>query len=85
LRRSCAHGFDGDISLLNKGAHEPYELPPLSKAFLQGEKEPSELALRDGHYAKHWITLRKDEKSSPSIEPLGEWCALMARASSTTN
>ena len=36
-------GFDGRIMLIGAEAHRPYERPPLSKGYLQGNAEP-----RDG-------------------------------------
>ncbi|TMC88795.1 MAG: NAD(P)/FAD-dependent oxidoreductase, partial [Chloroflexi bacterium] len=37
-------GFDGEIELIGAEPHPPYERPPLSKEYLQGEK-PFEDAL----------------------------------------
>ena len=43
LRQS---GFDGDIVMVGDEAAPPYQRPPLSKAFLQGELEADRLFLR---------------------------------------
>ncbi|GAB6900391.1 FAD-dependent oxidoreductase [Kineosporia succinea] len=38
-------GFTGRIVLIGDEKHEPYDRPPLSKAFLAGEWDPSKIAL----------------------------------------
>ena len=35
-----ADGFDGRLLLLGDEAEQPYERPPLSKAYLRGEADP---------------------------------------------
>ncbi|MCL4509247.1 MAG: FAD-dependent oxidoreductase [Chloroflexi bacterium] len=40
-----AQGYDGDVILVGDELDEPYDRPPLSKAFLQGKKQTSDLTL----------------------------------------
>ncbi|MGW1677430.1 NAD(P)/FAD-dependent oxidoreductase [Saccharopolyspora sp. NPDC002376] len=42
-----AQGFDGRIELIGEEPHQPYDRPPLSKAFLTGELIAEDLALAD--------------------------------------
>ncbi|MFI0467441.1 NAD(P)/FAD-dependent oxidoreductase [Saccharopolyspora sp. 5N102] len=42
-----AQGFEGRIELIGDEPHRPYDRPPLSKDFLAGKQEASELALAD--------------------------------------
>lgn len=52
-------GFEGAITLLGDEAHGPYHRPPLSKAWLAGEMEATQLAIRSPELlAKKNITLR---------------------------
>ncbi len=44
LRR---RGFDGTITILGDEPHVPYQRPPLSKGFLQGREQVSDLLLTD--------------------------------------
>jgi 3-phenylpropionate/trans-cinnamate dioxygenase ferredoxin reductase component len=44
------HGYEGTIGLLGSETHPPYDRPPLSKGFLRGEIERSELALKSENY-----------------------------------
>ncbi|MGD9801370.1 MAG: FAD-dependent oxidoreductase, partial [Parvularculaceae bacterium] len=39
-------GFDGDIVMLGEERELPYQRPPLSKAYLQGELDAQRLYLR---------------------------------------
>ncbi len=39
-------GFDGSVTLVGKEPHEPYERPPLSKAYLRGEATFDDLRVR---------------------------------------
>lgn len=39
-------GFDGQVILIGAEPHPPYERPPLSKKYLQGEKSLTEITLR---------------------------------------
>jgi 3-phenylpropionate/trans-cinnamate dioxygenase ferredoxin reductase subunit len=43
-------GFEGTVTLVGEEAELPYQRPPLSKAFLKGEGEPSEVHLRPGTF-----------------------------------
>ncbi|HWK28721.1 MAG TPA: FAD-dependent oxidoreductase [Solirubrobacter sp.] len=56
LRR---HGYDGALTMLAAEPELPYDRPPLSKRFLAGELDESELRFRDdGWYAEREIDLR---------------------------
>ncbi|WP_248148089.1 NAD(P)/FAD-dependent oxidoreductase [Microbacterium aoyamense] len=39
-------GFEGSIRILEAGGHFPYERPPLTKAYLRGEREAEDLLFR---------------------------------------
>lgn len=43
-------GFDGPVVLIGAEPHPPYERPPLSKKYLQGEKSLAEITLRPAEY-----------------------------------
>lgn len=51
-------GFDGDVTLFGQEDHHPYELPPLSKSVLLGEKDEPDWVREAGHYGDHGIALR---------------------------
>ncbi|MCK6627499.1 MAG: FAD-dependent oxidoreductase [Anaerolineae bacterium] len=52
-------GFDGKIILIGAEPHPPYERPPLSKKYLQGEKSLAEITLRPAEfYAERTIETR---------------------------
>jgi 3-phenylpropionate/trans-cinnamate dioxygenase ferredoxin reductase subunit len=54
-----AEGFDGRLLLLGEEAEQPYERPPLSKAYLRGETGRDSLYVhQDGFYADNEIELR---------------------------
>jgi 3-phenylpropionate/trans-cinnamate dioxygenase ferredoxin reductase component len=66
-----AEGFDGRLLLLGDEAEQPYERPPLSKAYLRGETDRDSLYVhQDGFYANHEIELRTSTPVS-SIAPSG--------------
>ncbi len=66
-----ADGFDGRLLLLGDEAEQPYERPPLSKAYLRGETDRDSLYVhQDGFYANHEIELRTSTPVS-SIAPSG--------------
>ncbi|MDP9207739.1 MAG: FAD-dependent oxidoreductase, partial [Actinomycetota bacterium] len=66
-----ADGFDGRLLLLGDEAEQPYERPPLSKAYLRGETDRDNLYVHhDGFYANHEIELRTSTSVS-SIAPSG--------------
>ncbi|MFF1375088.1 NAD(P)/FAD-dependent oxidoreductase [Streptomyces sp. NPDC058308] len=44
------HGYSGDITLISAEDALPYERPPLSKAYLKGEADESQLWLRPATY-----------------------------------
>jgi 3-phenylpropionate/trans-cinnamate dioxygenase ferredoxin reductase component len=55
LRR---HGFDGSIVIVGEEARPPYQRPPLSKEYLQGEAEDDELwSVEPGWYAENDVEL----------------------------
>lgn len=52
-------GFDGRVILIGAEPHLPYERPPLSKKYLQGEKSLTEITLRPAaFYAEQKIETR---------------------------
>lgn len=52
-------GFDGSVVLIGAEPHPPYERPPLSKSYLQGNTSAEQLALQpEGHWAEHDIDAR---------------------------
>ncbi|PPS90613.1 NAD(P)/FAD-dependent oxidoreductase [Streptomyces sp. MH60] len=53
-------GFDGDVTLFGQEGHDPYELPPLSKGVLLGERDASDLVREAGYYDDHDIALCRD-------------------------
>jgi 3-phenylpropionate/trans-cinnamate dioxygenase ferredoxin reductase component len=64
-------GFDGRLLLVGEEAEQPYERPPLSKAYLRGETDPDSLQVhQDGFYAAHEIELRTATRVG-SIDPAG--------------
>ena len=58
-------GFDGDVVLIGRETHPPYERPPLSKQYLRGEA-PFEKALvrPSGFYEAHAIDTRFGEEAT---------------------
>ncbi|MCH2169846.1 FAD-dependent oxidoreductase [Myxococcota bacterium] len=56
LRRA---GYDGRLNLIGAESHLPYDRPPLSKAVLQGSREPDTVALtQDEKFAALELDLR---------------------------
>jgi 3-phenylpropionate/trans-cinnamate dioxygenase ferredoxin reductase subunit len=54
-----AEGFDGRIVLFGEESHRPYERPPLSKGYLQGNDERETVFVHpEGWYAEHDVDLR---------------------------
>ena len=54
-----AEGFDGRIVLFGDESHRPYERPPLSKGYLQGNDERDTVFVHpEGWYAEHDVDLR---------------------------
>ncbi len=52
------NGYGGRITILAEESSIPYERPPLSKAVLQGKKDPAELAFQpNGDYSGDEITV----------------------------
>ncbi|MEU6284833.1 FAD-dependent oxidoreductase [Streptomyces sp. NPDC047028] len=52
-------GFTGEVTLFGREAHHPYELPPLSKGILLGERDEPDWVRADGYYRDHAIDLRR--------------------------
>jgi 3-phenylpropionate/trans-cinnamate dioxygenase ferredoxin reductase subunit len=51
-------GFDGDVRIVAREPHRPYERPPLSKDYLRGEVErDSVFPLDESWYAEHDVEL----------------------------
>ena len=56
-----AAGYDGRVLLIGQEPRPPYDRPPLSKAVLRGEVEPSSAMLHaDGWYGEHGVELVVD-------------------------
>ncbi|MER6324694.1 NAD(P)/FAD-dependent oxidoreductase [Streptomyces coelicoflavus] len=53
-------GFDGDVTLFGRESHAPYELPPLSKGVLLGERDEPDWVRETGYYGAHGIALRRE-------------------------
>jgi 3-phenylpropionate/trans-cinnamate dioxygenase ferredoxin reductase subunit len=54
-----AEGFSGRVILLGQETERPYERPPLSKGYLQGNDEKSSIYVHEeGWYAEHDVDLR---------------------------
>ncbi|WP_434922200.1 NAD(P)/FAD-dependent oxidoreductase [Glutamicibacter sp. PAEs-4] len=52
-------GHAGPITLIGEESHLPYERPPLSKGFLQGNDEPEDFTVHDAQwYAAQEVALR---------------------------
>ncbi|UBU08564.1 NAD(P)/FAD-dependent oxidoreductase [Nonomuraea gerenzanensis] len=52
-------GFEGEIVLVGREPHLPYERPPLSKGYLQGADERQKIFVHDaGWYRDHAVDLR---------------------------
>ncbi|HEX8007700.1 MAG TPA: FAD-dependent oxidoreductase, partial [Trebonia sp.] len=52
-------GFDGPLTIIAAEQERPYERPPLSKGYLQGSTELSEVYVHeDGWYRAHDVDLR---------------------------
>ena len=64
------YGFTGSITLIGEEPYTPYQRPPLSKAWLKGEADEDDLALRpDSFYADEHIDLRLDVR----VEAFDRW------------
>ena len=58
-----SEGFEGQITLIGAEDQPPYQRPPLSKAYLLGDRELERLYLRPAQfYADNDITLRLDTR-----------------------
>lgn len=54
-----AEGFDGRIVLIGQEPERPYERPPLSKSYLQGQSEREKIYVHPAAwYAEHGVELR---------------------------
>jgi 3-phenylpropionate/trans-cinnamate dioxygenase ferredoxin reductase subunit len=64
-------GFDGRVLLIGSETERPYERPPLSKDYLQGESEREKVYVHEaGFYGEKDIDLRSGE-TVESIDPGG--------------
>ncbi len=62
-------GFDGRVVLLGDEAAHPYERPPLSKAYLRGAMERSQLDVRgESFYADNAIEIQSSTRAR-AVEP----------------
>ncbi len=69
-------GFDDDITLIGAEPVPPYQRPPLSKAYLQGDMALERLFLRPEHfYADQNITLRLGQAVT-GIDPVARTVSL---------
>src|SRR5579863_5364535 len=60
-----AEGYLGPVTLLGEETHLPYQRPPLSKAFLLGKQNQSQVLLRpDSFYRDHDIRWVAGEKAA---------------------
>lgn len=51
-------GYSGEILVLGDEKHRPYELPPLSKGLLLGDKDEPDWVRDENFYAEHDVDLR---------------------------
>jgi 3-phenylpropionate/trans-cinnamate dioxygenase ferredoxin reductase component len=66
-----ASGYAGTVIILEAGELEPYERPPLTKAYLRGEMEFDDLALQpEGFWADRRIELHLGQRVV-SVDPEG--------------
>ena len=71
VARLRANGFAGGITLIGEEPVPPYQRPPLSKAYLQGEMAKARLYLRpESFYAENGITLVTNTEAQ-SIDRVG--------------
>ncbi len=57
-------GFDGPVFLIGEEAGAPYQRPPLSKAFVLGKQNHTQILLRpELYYRDHQIELLAGEKA----------------------
>jgi 3-phenylpropionate/trans-cinnamate dioxygenase ferredoxin reductase subunit len=64
------YGWEGAITLVGEEPLAPYQRPPLSKAWLKGEADADDLALRpDSFYAEENIALRLNTR----VEAVDRW------------
>ena len=64
------YGWTGSITVIGEEPYSPYQRPPLSKAWLKGEANEEDLALRpDSFYAEEHIELRLNAR----VEAIDRW------------
>ncbi len=69
-------GFDGRVVLIGAEPHRPYERPPLSKGYLQGESERDGVYVHpEGYYAEQEIELWRGREAT-AIDPAGHTVTL---------
>jgi 3-phenylpropionate/trans-cinnamate dioxygenase ferredoxin reductase component len=69
-------GFDGRVVLVGAESHRPYERPPLSKGYLQGEAERDSVYVHgEGFYAEQEIELMRGREVT-AIDPAARTATL---------
>jgi 3-phenylpropionate/trans-cinnamate dioxygenase ferredoxin reductase subunit len=69
-------GYDGRLMLVGAEPHRPYERPPLSKGYLQGEAERDSVFVHpEGYYAEQEIELLAGRPVT-AIDPAGRTASL---------
>ena len=59
-------GYDGPVFLIGEEPGAPYQRPPLSKAFVLGKQDHTQILLRpESYYQSHRIELLAGEKADP--------------------
>jgi NADPH-dependent 2,4-dienoyl-CoA reductase/sulfur reductase-like enzyme len=64
-------GFDGEITLIGDELGMPYDRPPLSKQFLLGEREPTDLALRPPGFLEDLGIEHLGGRAAVALDPQG--------------
>ena len=76
------HGWKGTITLIGEEAHAPYDRPPLSKAAMTAEDDPSPVFLLDDELLQAldvtFIARCRGDRYRSREE--GRWCSPMAGA-----
>jgi 3-phenylpropionate/trans-cinnamate dioxygenase ferredoxin reductase component len=65
-----AEGYEGPITLLGEEPQAPYQRPPLSKAFVLGKQNPTQILLRpESYYRDHAIRWLPGERAAAIETP----------------
>lgn len=64
-------GFDGSLAIVSAESGYPYERPPLSKAFLVGERTGDDIALRSPRYWRDHEVSLLDSRSVTRVDSIG--------------